>query len=180
MINYQKQQKIKKEEHCDELYMMYKNNSKIKPPKNSLSELVYNNEFEELEKKLKNGNINPDSRDEIGITASWTPLYWSVKLRKKECAKVLLSYGADINLIVNDFEECCGTALDLAILRRDEEMEKLLREFAEKETTNSEISFKAIRTKLRGKAPSFYFNAYNMVKTKREKIFKTENIIIPG
>lgn len=135
-----------------------------KPPKNSLSELVYTNKLQELEKRLGADNMLVDSRDEVGPTASWTPLYWSVKYRKFECTKMLLTYGADINMVVNDLEECCGTVLDLATLRCDEEMENLLRDFAEKDDINLGVTFKAIRTKLRGKAPAFHFNGFGKKK----------------
>lgn len=133
--------------------------SNFKPPKNSLSELVFYEKIEELQKKLKSG-MHPDCRDNNGLTASWTPLYWSVKFRKIECVRLLLKHGADINMVVNDFEECCGTVLDLATLRSDQEMEVLLREFAEKDDVNLSMKFTAIRTKLRGKAPAFHFNTY--------------------
>lgn len=135
-----------------------------RPPKNSLSELVFNGKIEELKKKLKQQNINPNLRDECGSTCSWTPLYWSVKLGKIDIARILLNHGANINLVVNDFEECCGTVLDLATLRGDDEMECLLREFAEKDDINFGQSFKAIRTKLRGKAPAFNFRYYGKKK----------------
>jgi hypothetical protein len=134
------------------------------PPKNSLSDLVYSERIDELLEKLNCEDINIDSRDEEGPTASWTPLYWSVKFRKIECAKLLLTYGADINMVVNDLDECCGTVLDLATLRCDDEMETLLRDFAEKDDINLGVTFKAIRTKLRGKAPAFHFNGFGKKK----------------
>lgn len=134
------------------------------PPKNSLSELVYSENVDELLEKLNCEDINIDGRDDEGPTASWTPLYWSVKFRKIECAKLLLTYGADINMVVNDLDECCGTVLDLATLRCDEEMETLLRDFAEKDDINLGVTFKAIRTKLRGKAPAFHFNGFGKKK----------------
>jgi ankyrin repeat protein len=168
---YKKTKKVKKKEQPLEIesYEHFLNIacnmvSNNKPPKNSLSELVFHEKIEELEKKLKLGII-PDGRDEHGLTASWTPLYWSVKYRKIECVKLLLSYGANINLVVNDLEECCGTVLDLATLRCDDEMEFILREFAEKEEVNLGVTFKAIRTKLRGKAPAFHFNSYGKKRT---------------
>lgn len=136
---------------------------KFQPTKNSLSYLVYHNKLKELETKLKNG-IDPDHRDICGESCSWTPLYWSVKLRNIECTKILLKFGASINLVINDFDECCGTVLDLAILREDDEMEKLLRDFAEQEDVNLGQSFKAIRSKLRGKAPAFNFKYYGKKK----------------
>jgi ankyrin repeat protein len=142
-----------------------KSKSQNKPPKNSLSDLVYSNKLAELEKRLNCETVNIDCRDEEGITASWTPLYWSVKFRKIECAKLLLTYGADINMVVNDLEECCGTVLDLATLRCDDEMEAILREFAEKDDINLGVTFKAIRTKLRGKAPAFHFNGFGKKKS---------------
>ena len=143
-------------------------NSNIKPPKNTLSELVFNENMAELQKRLESGKFHPDCRDENGLTASWTPLYWSVKFRKLECVKMLLNYGADINMVVNDLEECCGTVLDLATLRCDEEMESILRAFAEKDDVNLSLTFKAIRTKLRGKAPAFHFNTFNKKRTEKD------------
>ena len=134
-----------------------------RPPKNTLSELIFQNKTSELESKLKK-NTNPNQRDEKGSTFSWTPLYWGVKMGHIECVKILLNYGADINIVVNDCDECCGTVLDLATLRSDLEMEIILREFAEKEDVNLGQSFKAIRTKLRGKAPAFNFRYYGKKK----------------
>lgn len=133
------------------------------PPKNSLSELIFLNKPSELEKKLKS-NVDLNQRDEEGKTFSWTPLYWGVKMGHVECVKILLNHGADINIVVNDSEECCGTVLDLATLRNDEEMEVILREYAEKEDVSLGQSFKAIRTKLRGKAPAFNFRYYGKKK----------------
>jgi len=78
--------------------------------------------------------------------------------------KVLLEAGANINLVVNDCDECCGTVLDLATIRGDDEIEDILREYAEKEDINFGQSFKAIRTKLRGKAPAFNFRYYGKAK----------------
>ena len=134
-----------------------------RPPKNSLSELIYLDKSLELEKKLKS-QTDPNRRDEEGETHSWTPLYWGVKMGHVECVKLLLTYGADINIVVNDHDECCGTVLDLATLRSDDEMELILREFAEKEDVNLGQAFKAIRTKLRGKAPAFNFRYYGKKK----------------
>lgn len=165
---YKKKNPKQENEIYDTIYSNKSENKSMshnKPPKNSLSELVYLNKLKELEKKLKCEKINIDCRDEEGVTASWTPLYWSVKFRKVECAKLLLSYGADINIVVNDLEECCGTVLDLATLRCDEEMEAILREFAEKDDINLGVTFKAIRTKLRGKAPAFHFNGFGKRKS---------------
>lgn len=151
----------------DELYR--EENKTIKPQKNSLAELIFKNKHKELEKKLLESLEEIHTRDESGNTISWTPLYWAVKFRHVECVKVLLKYGASINTVVTDLEECCGTVLDLAMLRDDEEMESLLRESIEnsaEHTTNS--PFKAIRTKLRGKAPAFNF-AYYGKKTNEAK-----------
>lgn len=162
----QKTNSNKDSEHYDHFYGITKTLREkiLKPPKNSLSELVFLEKIEELEVILKNENINLDCRDELGITASWTPLYWGVKYRKLECVKLLLSYGANMNTVINDLDECCGTVLDLATLRCDEELESLLRAFAEKEEVNLSHNFKAIRTKLRGKAPAFNFNCYGKKK----------------
>lgn len=160
------------------------------PPKDSLSKFVFENDISKLEEKIsiKVNSINVDflnkdeinveksiendlelcslinKRDEIGFTASWTPLYWSVKLNRIECVKLLLNHGADVNMVINDFEECCGTVLDLATLRGDDEMESLLREHAKTEEANFGQSFKAIRSKLRGKAPAFNFRYYGKKK----------------
>jgi ankyrin repeat protein len=131
-----------------------------KPPKESLSYFVYHNKIDDLKSILNLNEIDPNTRDEIGSTASWTPLYWCVKMGRLDCARILLEFGAEINLVINDFEECCGTVLDLAILKNDNIMEDLLRDFAEKDDINLGQSFKAIRTKLRGKAPAFNFRYY--------------------
>ncbi len=135
------------------------NQEKI-PPKNSISELVFKNKISLLKKKLAAGDINLDSRDNVGPTASWTPLYWSVKYRQLDCIRLLLQHGASLNIVVNDLDECCGTVLDLAILRNDMEIESILREFVHNDETSLNVTFKAIRTKLRGKSPSFNFNSY--------------------
>lgn len=141
---------------------LYKEDQKnVKPQKNSLAELVFKNKSEELSQKLQDNIEDLDIRDDMGETISWTPLYWAVKFRHIECVKILLEYGASINTVVTDLDECCGTVLDLAMLRGDEEIEAILREFIEKgslSTTNS--PYKAIRTKLRGKAPAFNFAYY--------------------
>lgn len=131
-----------------------------KPNKNSLSYLIYTGNHKKLHEKISQTDIDVDARDDNGLSCSWTPLYWSVKLKRYECAEVLLQHGANINIVINDFDECCGTALDLAILRNDEKMENLLREYAEKDDINLGQAFKAIRTKLRGKAPAFNFKYY--------------------
>ncbi|NCQ52277.1 hypothetical protein GW796_10430 [archaeon] len=165
-IKVDKVQKSQEIESFDHFYGITKTirDRVMKPPKNSLSELVYYEKLEELEVELKKESISPDTRDESGTTFSWTPLYWSVKYKKIECVKLLLHYGADINMVINDLEECCGTVLDLATLRGDETMESLLRAFAEKDEVNLSHTFKAIRTKLRGKAPAFNFNCYGKKK----------------
>lgn len=143
----------------NELYKEDKKN--VKPQKNSLAELVFKNKSQELSEKLQINVQDLEVRDDAGDTISWTPLYWAVKFRHIECVKILLEYGASINTVVTDLDECCGTVLDLATLRGDEEIESILREFIEKgslSTTNS--PYKAIRTKLRGKAPAFNFAYY--------------------
>jgi hypothetical protein len=137
-----------------------------RPPKKTLSDLVFNNKLSELRKQLEKGIVDLNERDNLGTTCSWTPLYWSVKLKRIECMKLLLQYGSNINLVINDYDECCGTVLDLATIRGDEHIEFILREFAEKEDVNLGQSFKAIRTKLRGKAPAFNFRYYG--KNKKE------------
>jgi ankyrin repeat protein len=150
-------------ENYDYIHGVTKNirlNSICKPPKNSIAEMIFNNDIKKLEKLLKENKVDPNSRDGEGLTSSWTPLYWSVKLGKLEFARLLLTHDASINVVVNDIEECCGTVLDLATLRGDQVMENLLREFAEKEDVNLGQSFKALRTKLRGKSPAFNFKYY--------------------
>ena len=140
-----------------------------RPPKNSLSEIIFNNDIKSLEKSLEKHIENINERDSSGSTCSWTPLYWSVKLKRIECMKILLEAGANINLVINDSDECCGTVLDLATIRGDDKTEEILREYAEKDDINFGQSFKAIRTKLRGKAPAFNFRYYGKNK-------KDENI----
>lgn len=156
--------KIKKESEYT-IYDYFFNSQEISnqdkiPPKNTISELVFYNKIEELLKKITTEKIDLDCRDNIGQTASWTPLYWGVKYRKIECVHLLLEHGANINVVINDLEECCGTVLDLAILRNDIEIENLLRSYVEKQELNLNLTFTAIRTKLRGKAPAFHFNSY--------------------
>lgn len=129
---------------------------KREPEKDSLSYFIVHNQLEKLTEMLENG-IDPNERDLGGVTCSWTPLYWSSKLRNIEAIKILLEYGADINLVVHDDDEICGTVLDLASLRLDNELEELLRESARETGTSLSNSFKAIRFKCRGKAPSFDF-----------------------
>lgn len=130
------------------------------PPQKSLSYYVVHNDIDILKDKLASGEHNPNSRDDFGITCSWTPLYWSVKIGNVEAARILLEFGADINLVIHDFHECCGTVLDLATLREDLEMEEMLRHAADSTGVNLGQSFKALRTKLRGKAPAFNFRHY--------------------
>lgn len=144
----------------------YKDDNKsYMPPKNSLSELVFNNNLDLLESALKVENRFVDERDDTGETTSWTPLYWAVKYRHVECVKLLLSYGATVNTVINDMEECSGTVLDLVTLRGDSEIEDVLREYIERDNVNTTNSpFKAIRTKLRGKAPAFNFAYYGKKK----------------
>lgn len=129
------------------------------PQENSLAEMIFLNRVDELKKRLENKE-DPNQRDELGRTITWTPLYWCVKLGNMECATILLNHGADLRMVVNDSEECFGTVLDLVVLRGDEPMEKLLKEFAEASNVVFGQPYKAIRTRLRGKAPacSFKFN----------------------
>lgn len=129
---------------------------KREPEKDSLPYFIVHNNLEKLTEMLEKG-IDPNERDLAGVTCSWTPLYWSSKLRNIEAIKILLEYGADINLVVHDDDEICGTVLDLASLRLDNELEELLREYARETGTSLSNSFKAIRFKCRGKAPSFDF-----------------------
>lgn len=144
--------------------------SNYRPPTDSLSEIVFNNNIEALEIFLLENIEEVNERDNSGSTCSWTPLYWSVKLKRLECMKMLLEAGANINLVINDCDECCGTVLDLATIRGDDLTEEVLREYAEKEDINFGQSFKAIRTKLRGKAPAFNFRYYG--KNKKDEIMK--------
>lgn len=133
---------------------------KQEPPINSLSYYVVHNHIDKLRDSLMSGLQNPNCRDDFGVTCSWTPLYWSIKIGNKEAARTLLEFGADINLVIHDFHECCGTVLDLATLREDLDMEELLRSAADNSGVNLGQSFKALRTKLRGKAPAFNFRHY--------------------
>lgn len=136
--------------------------SQHRPPKGSMSEMVFFNQLELLEATLL--ITEPNVRDGMGATCSWTPLYWAVKFTKYEAVQLLLENGSNINTVVNDCEECCGTVLDLATIRGDDRMESLLRAFAEKDEVELGQSFKAIRTKLRGKAPAFNFRYYGKKK----------------
>lgn len=133
-----------------------------KPPKTAtLSSLVFNNKVQELKKNLSKNKSNVNVIDSTGETHSWTPLYWSVKTRNKQCTKLLLEAGADMNAIINDGDECYGTVLDLVTIRNDTEMEAILRGHAEKDQIAFSKSFKAIRTKIRGKSPAFNFKNYD-------------------
>ena len=141
------------------------------PPLKSISHFVFHNDFSSLARLIENqlgtDGFDLNQRDETGETASWTPLYWSVKLNKIDFVKYLLEQGADVNIVINDYDECCGTALDLAMLRGYEVMEKILKEHMEKDSNNTaQKGFKNIRTKPRGKAPAFNFKYYG--KKKRE------------
>lgn len=129
---------------------------KREPELDSLSYFIVHNNLDKLTNMLKDG-IDPNERDMAGVTSSWTPLYWGAKLRNLDAIKILLSYGAEINLVVHDDDEICGTVLDLASLRSDLELEELLRESAKETGVSLSNSFKAIRFKCRGKAPSFDF-----------------------
>lgn len=126
------------------------------PEEDSLSYFIVHNNLEKLKTLLIEG-FDPNERDESGVTCSWTPLYWSAKLRNLEAIKTLLEYGASLNLVVHDEDEVCGTVLDLATLRNDDELEILLRDNAKETGVDLSNSFKAIRFKCRGKAPSFDF-----------------------
>jgi ankyrin repeat protein len=131
-----------------------------KPAKNSLSDVIFKNNLELLKVMLQNPSINVNQTDGVGKNYSWTPLYWSVKLRRIECIKMLLECGVDVNAVVNDEDECFGTVLDLVTLRGDQEIEGLLREYVDVEDISMGQSFKAIRTKLRGNATAFNFRYY--------------------
>lgn len=138
--------------------------SDCRPPQGSLSELVFLNKIKEIKLALSQEDFLSNNRDGSGTSCSWTPLYWAVKLRKYDIVELLLENGANINIVVNDCEECCGTVLDLATLRGDDEIEVLLRAYAEKEEVEFGQSFKPVRTKLRGKAPAFNFRYYSKKK----------------
>ena len=133
--------------------------AEFRPPRSSLSSLVLENRWKELEKKLKS-KVDPNTRDDTGLTASWTPLYWSVKLGRVECVRLLLSFGADVNMVISDIDECSGTVLDLVSIRGDSAMEAVLREHVRKDEISINQAFRAIRTKLRGRAPAFNFRQY--------------------
>lgn len=149
------------------------------PPTKSISHFIFHNDLENLVKHIENqmGNETFDlnQRDETGETASWTALYWSVKLNKIDFVKFLLEQGADVNIVINDYNECCGTALDLAMLRGYDLMEKILKEHMEKDSSTAQKGFKNIRTKPRGKAPAFNFKYYG--KKKRECQFSDDESV---
>lgn len=127
---------------------------------NSIAYYIFHNQTENLKKAiLKDKNIINEIDGNASTTYTWTPLYWCVKLRRIECLKILLEFGADINIVVNDSLECCGTVLDLATLRNDAEIQKILRDHASSRDVDLSQSFRAIRTKLRGKTQSFDFRS---------------------
>lgn len=125
--------------------------------------LIKNNDINSLENFLKNNNVNLNHRDETENSCSWTPLYWSVKLNQVEIVDLLISHGADINLVVNDPFECYGTALDLATLLGHEEIENVMRKYMIQEN-EGKSAYKAIRTKLR----SSNTHAFNFKSAKRQ------------
>lgn len=150
------------------------------PPTKSISHFIFQNDLENLirhiENQIGNEKFDLNQCDEIGETASWTPLYWAVKLNKIDFVKCLLEKGADVNVVINDYNECCGTALDLAMLRGYDSIELVLKEYMEKEAIkNQKGGFKNIRTKPRGKAPAFNFKYYG--KKKRECQFGDDETI---
>lgn len=133
------------------------------PPKNSLSFLIFENNIKELQKHIQSNIEGLNNTDNIGNTFSWTPLYWAVKLRRVECVKLLLSAGVNVNVVVHDLDECCGTVMDLASIRNDIEIEKLLRSHVEKEEVNTIHTYTSLKTRPRGKAqpPSYIFYGNN-------------------
>lgn len=133
------------------------------PPKNSLSFLIFENNIKELKKQIQTSIENLNITDNEGHTFSWTPLYWAVKLRRLECVKLLLSAGVNVNVVVHDLDECCGTVMDLASIRNDEEIEQLLRSHVEKEEVNTIHTYTSLKTRPRGKAqpPSYIFYGNN-------------------
>jgi hypothetical protein len=150
------------------------------PPTKSISHFIFQNDLDSLirhiESQMGNEKFDLNQCDEIGETASWTPLYWAVKLNKIDFVKCLLEKGADVNVVINDYNECCGTALDLAMLRGYDSIELVLKEYMEKEAIkNQKGGFKNIRTKPRGKAPAFNFKYYG--KKKRECQFSDDETI---
>ena len=130
--------------------------SRFNPSRNSIAHLIIKNDLKNLKKKVTKQNVN--QREDKNLVSSFTPLYWAVKYKRLEAAEILLNSGANVNLVINDLEECCGTALDLACLRDDQAMEELLRKYTDKEKIDQNTSYRAIRSKLRGKStPGFSF-----------------------
>lgn len=133
------------------------------PPKNTLSFLIFENNIKELKKQIQSKVEELNTTDNEGHTFSWTPLYWAVKLRRIECVKLLLSAGVNVNVVVHDLDECCGTVMDLASIRNDLEIEQLLRNHVEKEEVNTINTYTSLKTRPRGKAqpPSYIFYGNN-------------------
>lgn len=133
------------------------------PPKNSLSFFIFENNIKELQKHIEANVESVNNTDSVGHTFSWTPLYWAVKLRRVECVKLLLSVGVNVNVVVHDLDECCGTVMDLASIRNDTEIEKLLRSHVDKEEVNTIHTYTSLKTRPRGKAqpPSYIFYGNN-------------------
>lgn len=124
------------------------------PEVGSIGKMIFDNNKEAIMQLVKQSNNILDlinSRDNTEDSYSWTPLYWGVKLQRKEIISILLQHGADINQVVNDTTECCGTALDLATLRGDLEIIELLESFAESKDISTSLQYQNMRTKPKGR-----------------------------
>lgn len=132
--------------------------------KYDIAYLIKGNQINDISRLLKENILCPNHRDDDGLTSSWTPLYWAVKLNKLECVKLFLANGADINLVINDPTECYGTALDLATLLGHEDIEDVLRQYMNDEN-DGKSAYKAVRSKLR----SANAQAFNFKSPKRQE-----------
>lgn len=128
------------------------------PPKSSLSILIYLNDIPNIKNKIKESKDCFNITDNEGFSSSWTPLYWAVKLRRIECIKILLENGVNINTVVHDLDECCGTVLDLVSIRKDTDIENILRTYMDQDTLNqlNLTTYTSLKTRPRGGKPPHY------------------------
>lgn len=135
------------------------------PELGPIAKLIYENNKEAIINLINSSaDIKTiiNTRDSTEDSYSWTPLYWGVKFRRTEIINILLEYGADINQVVNDTMECCGTPLDLATLREDQEIIDLLQSFAKDQDIATSQNYQNIRTKPKGKEKrSFNYDYYS-------------------